>query len=94
VKHLYLTMYRFHDGLDEDDLKKMAKKFLEVGGGQGIIAHYSRLDGKGGFIIQDIPNDPEKDYENTIQYTPFMDMEVVPITTIEDAFPVFLRVYG
>ncbi len=94
MKTLHLMAYRYHDDLDADDLHELTKKFEDVGTTSDVIAHYTRLDGKGGFIIQAVPTDPEKDFEITIQYARFMDFDVFPITTIEEAFPVIQRVYG
>ena len=94
MKTLYITAYRYHNDLDEGDLHKLTKKFQEVGTTSGVIAHYTRLDGMGGFVLQEVPSDPESDFEVTVRYAAFMDFEVIPITTIEEAFPVIERVYG
>lgn len=94
MKQLYVTAYRYHDDLDEDDLRELTKKFQEVGTTSGVVGHYTRLDAKGGFMVQEVPDDPEHDFEITIQYGRFMDFDVFPVTTIEDAFPVIRRVYG
>jgi hypothetical protein len=45
-------------------------------------------------MIEDVPEDPEHGYELTLRYSPWIDQEVFPITTIEEAFPVIERVYG
>jgi hypothetical protein len=45
-------------------------------------------------MIHDDPSDPEKDFENTLRYGPGLEFDVFPITTMEDAFPVILSVYG
>lgn len=93
MKHLYLTAYRYRE-LDEESTRALAKRFMELGSRPGVLAHYERLDGKGGFIVEEVPDDPEKDYERTIQLTEWMDFEVIPITTMEDAFPLVLRHFG
>lgn len=94
MKRLYLTTYRYRDKLGEQDLRNLAKKFTEVGTTPGVLAHYERLDGRGGFLIQEVPEDAEASYEATINYGPWIEFEIVPVTTIEDAFPVIQRVYG
>ncbi len=94
MKRLEMTMYRYREGLDEDDRRKLTKKFLETGTSPGVIAHYERLDGKGGFMVEELPEDAERNYELTIKYTPWIEFDVVPITTMEEAFPVIQRVYG
>ena len=94
MKRLYMTVYRYREHLSEDDMRALAKKFAELGLAPTVIAHYERLDGKGGFMIEDVPEDPEHGYELTLRYSPWIDQEVFPITTIEEAFPVIERVYG
>jgi hypothetical protein len=94
MKRLFMTAYRYREGLGEEDRRKLTKKFLETGLVPGVIAHYERLDGRGGFIIEEVTEDPEAGYEVTLQYTPWIEYEVYPITTMEEAFPVIQRVYG
>ena len=94
MKRLYMSSYRYREGLGEEDLRKLTKKFVETGEGPGVVAHYERLDGKGGFVVEEIPEDPETGYEFTLRYAPWLEFDVYPITTMEDAFPVIQRVYG
>jgi len=94
MKRLEMTMYRYREGLSEDDRRKLTKKFLETGTSPGLIAHYERLDGKGGFMVEELPEDAGSNYELTIKYTPWIEFDVFPITTMEEAFPVIQRVYG
>ena len=94
MKRLEMTMYRYREDLGEDDRRKLTKKFLEIGISPGVIAHYERLDGEGGFMVEELPEDAESSYELTIKYTPWMEFDVFPITTMEEAFPVIQRVYG
>jgi hypothetical protein len=58
IKGLYITVYEYRDDLDEDDLRELTRKFIEIG---IVISHYTRLDGRGGFVIQETPDDPEQD---------------------------------
>lgn len=94
MKPLYMITYRFRGGLGEDDLRKLTKKFAEVGQAPGVVAHYVRLDGGGGFMLQEQQEDPEAGYENALRYLPWVESEEVPVATVEEAFPVVLRVYG
>jgi hypothetical protein len=94
MRRLYVTTYRYREDLEEDDLRDLTKKFAEIGTTSGVLAHYTRLDGQGGLLVQEMPDDPEADFEITIRYAPWMTFEVFPVTTIEDAFPVIQRVYG
>jgi hypothetical protein len=94
MKRLFMTAYRYRESLGEDDLRKLTKKFLETGISPGVIAHYERLDGKGGFMVEELPEDAESNFELTIKYTPWVEFDVFPIATMEEAFPVIQRVYG
>ena len=94
MKRLYMTVYRYREHLSEEDMRTLAKKFAELGLAPTVIAHYERLDGKGGFMIEDVPEDPERGYELTLRYSPWIEQEVFPITAMEDAFPVIQRVFG
>jgi len=94
MKLLYMITYRYRGHLGDEDLRKLTEKFMEIGTSPGVIAHYERLDGRGGFLVQEEQEDPEASYEITIRYGPWAEFEVFPITTIEDAFPVIQRVYG
>jgi hypothetical protein len=94
MKQLYVSAYRFRDDLDEDDLREMTKRFAEMGTAPTVTAHYARLDGRGGFLIQEGPDDPERDYEFTLRYAPWIHIDVFPVASMEEAFPVIQRVYG
>lgn len=94
MKRLFVEMYEYKDGLHENDLRDMTKAFTEMGTAAGVIAHYERLDGRGGFLIEEVPEDSEKNYELTIRYSRWVNFQVFPVTTMEDAFPVIQRIYG
>ena len=94
MQSLYMITYRFREGLGEDEIKKLTQRFAEVGQPPGVLAHYVRLDGRGGFMLQEHQEDPEAVYENALRYVPWLEIEIAPIATIEEAFPVALRVYG
>jgi hypothetical protein len=72
----------------------LTKKFAEVGNAPGVIAHYTRLDGSGGFVIQENLTDHAAAFEVTLRYAPWMEFEVYPVATIEETFPVIQKVYG
>jgi len=94
MKRLYMTTYRFRDGLKADDLRELTKQFMEIGTAPGTIAHYASLDGRGGFVVSDDPADPTETFKVTLQYGPWIEFDVVPIATIEEAFPVIAGIYG
>ena len=95
MEQLFMVAYRYRDGLDADDLRELTKKFTETGDAPGTIAHYERLDGQGGFVLRkDDPEDQANVYKLVIEYNPWIQFEVTPVTTIEEAFPVIQSVYG
>jgi hypothetical protein len=94
MKTLYVIAYRFHENLDEDDLRELTKKFAEIGSAPNVTAHYARLDGQGGFVVTLGAEDDAPGYENTLRYAPWITFDVFPVATIEEAFPVIQRVYG
>ncbi len=78
MKRLYMTVYRYREGLDEHERQVLVKKFLEIGTAPGAVAHYERLDGQGGFVVHETPDDMEKNYENTLRYLPWLEFEDSP----------------
>lgn len=94
MKRLYMVTYRYREDLDQGDLRDLTKKFTEVGNAPGTVANYTRLDGRGGFVLREEVDDDAPVFEVTLQYAPWIDFEVIPVTTIEDAFPIIQRLYG
>ncbi len=94
MKRLFLTSYEYRDDLDADDYRDLTKTFAQLGTTPGVVAHYERLDGRGGYLVEETPEDDAQSYEFTLRYSRWVKMETVPITTIADAFPVIQRVYG
>jgi hypothetical protein len=93
MKSLYMIAYRYRD-LDDEATKALTKRFVELGARPGQLAHYQRLDARGGFLVVEVPDDPEMDYERTMQLNEWIEFEIIPIATMEDAFPAILRNYG
>ena len=95
MKTLFLTSYRYREGLTQEDLRAMTKAFSEAGVSPGVIAQYERLDGKGGFIVEEFrPEDVDRSYELTLRYGRWLEFDAVPVTPVEEAFPVIQRVHG
>ena len=69
---------------------------MERGTNPGVLAQYERLDGRGGYIVQEVTpeGDLEPVYERLLAYTPYMEFEIIPVTTMEDAVPTILKMYG
>jgi hypothetical protein len=91
MRHLWLITYEYREGLGKDGFRDLQEKFRAVGQAPGVIAHYVRLDRKGGFAVWEAPEDPESTFEYLLQFEPWTKGEVIPITTVEDAFPVIQR---
>ena len=94
MKRMFMTTYEYRDHLDADDLKDLTKTFAQLGVTTGVVAHYERLDGRGGFMIEEVPENDEQSFEFTLRYNRWVKTDTVPITTMADAFPVIQRVYG
>jgi hypothetical protein len=94
MKPLNVITYRFRAGLGEAEIANLTKRFAEIGQPPGVIAHYVRVDGAGGIMLQEQQADPEATYENALRYQPWIEIEIAPAVTIEEAFPVALQVYG
>ena len=45
-------------------------------------------------MLQEQQEDPEAGYENALRYQPWIEIGIVPVATMEEAFPVILQVYG
>ncbi len=90
---LFVTKYTFKGDQSPDSVKALLGVFAEQGPGEGEIAHYVLADGRGGFIISE--NDSMvAGYEATLRYQQWMDTEITPILSIEDAMPVIGTVFG
>jgi hypothetical protein len=87
MKHLWLVTYEYREGIGKDGIRDLLNKLREVGQPPGAIASYIRLDRKGGLIIQEAPDDPESAFQSILQYEPWLEVEIIPITTLEDALP-------
>jgi hypothetical protein len=96
MKRLQIVLYTYKPHLDDTDLRTLTKEFLERGSSSSVIAHYERLDGRGGVIVQEVAPeaDLEADYERTLVHGKYMEFEVLLVTTIEDAVPTILKLYA
>jgi hypothetical protein len=96
MKRLEIVSYTYKPRLTEADLRSLTKIVLERGTNPSIVAHYERLDGRGGILVQEVAAEDalEADYERTLAYGPYMDFELMMVTPIEDAVPTILKLYG
>jgi hypothetical protein len=61
MERLYITTYRLRDKPDGNDLSTLTARLPGSVAGAGIIAHYRRLDGTGGFIVHELAGDAEQE---------------------------------
>ncbi len=96
MKRLEIVSYTYKTHLGEADIRALTKTFLDRGTNPGILAHYVRLDGRGGFIVQEVAADDalEAEYERTLAYGLYMDFELAVVTTMDDAVPTILKLYS
>jgi hypothetical protein len=96
MKRHYLVQYQFKPFLSPDDSQHLVKLFMERGVTAGTIAHYVRSDGRGGFMVmeQDGEEQATQGYENALAYQPYLELEMIPIGTIDDALPSILKMFG
>jgi hypothetical protein len=90
---LFVNRYKFKGDQSPDSVKALLAVFAEQGPGEGELAHYVLADGRGGFTISE-GDSVQEAYEASLRYQQWMDMEVTPILTIEDAMPVIGTVFG
>jgi hypothetical protein len=94
MKRLFMTSYEYREGLGEQERREMTAVFAEYGAGEGAIAQYERLDGTGGFLVSEEPPDLERDFEGTLRFSRWMHLTITPVVTMDEAFPVYQRVFG
>ena len=96
MKQLFLTVYTYKEHLDEVALRELTKRFGEVGESSGTLAHYTRLDGRGGFTVSELAEEHQQAavFETILAYGPWIDFEIIPVTTMAEALPSILKLYG
>ena len=68
MQQLFIVAYHYREGLDGDDLRELTKKFVEVGNAPGTLAHYTRLDGRGGFVLRKDEGDAARASPSTTRH--------------------------
>jgi hypothetical protein len=87
---LFAALYTPHS-TSEESQKRSLQLFTSWQPPFEFKAHYARADGKGGIAIFEADS-PAVVLEGVAPFTPFFDFEVVPVTEIENAVPIFMRV--
>ncbi len=87
---LYLTTYSVKGFLDKEEQRALMDLFGAKGTGPGTIAHYVYADNSGGLTISEWDNLTDA-YATVIAYQEFIEFEITPILTIDEALPHMLE---
>jgi hypothetical protein len=90
---LYMTRYSIRGERTKERIGTLMSAFAERGEIPGTVAHYTAVDGTGGLLIID-SDDVATLYQATLAYQEWLEMEVTPIMTIDDAVPHILASLG
>ena len=94
MKQFVFTTYRYKTTLDESDFRALTKRFRDVGEPPGVVAHYERVDGSGGVLIQEAQADPETSYRSILQYAEWIEFDSTPMVGMDEAFGVIQQLFG
>ena len=83
---LFATKYTIRGERTKERVGALLAAFSERGELPGTVAHYTALDGSAGLVIIE-SDDPAALYEATIAYQEWLEFDVTPIMTVEDAVP-------
>jgi Domain of unknown function (DUF3303) len=82
---LFITTYRIKQ-MSKDDTKKLMGAFAEHGVPSGTQAHYVAADGSQGVVILE-SDDLEEGYRNLLNYSEWIEYDIKPYLTLEQALP-------
>jgi len=90
---LFQTNYSIVGDRSPEHAKGLMALFAERGKSPGEIAHYVHVDGSGGTVISENADIKEL-HDVILAYTPWMEFEILPILTIDDAAPALFKYFG
>ena len=90
---LFQTNYSLVGDRSPEHAKELMALFAKRGKSPGEIAHYVHVDGTGGTVISENADAGEL-HDVILAYSPWMEFEILPILTIEDAVPALLKYFG
>jgi len=90
---LFQTNYSIIGGQDVAQARALMARFGERGKGPGEIAHYVHADGSGGTVISE-NTDVTVLHDVCLAYSQWLEFEIIPILTIDDAVPNLLNHFG
>jgi len=73
--------------------KELMALFGQRGKNPGEIAHYVHADGSGGTVISE-NSDVSELHDVALAYSPWLEVEIIPILTIDAAVPALLKYFG
>ncbi|HEY2427427.1 MAG TPA: DUF3303 family protein, partial [Acidimicrobiales bacterium] len=85
--------YRLVGDRSPEHTKELMALFAKRGKNPGELAHFVHVDGSGGTVISENADISEL-HDPVLAYAPWMEFEIVPIRTIDDAVPDLLKYYG
>ena len=83
---LMMTTYKIKSFMPEEERKRMMAAFAEHGTPESTIAHYVFAEGGGGVVIGD-SDELGTGYRNIQNYGEWVEYEMKPLLTIDDALP-------
>lgn len=87
---IYIIHYSTRENAgSKEDTAALMKEFGDRGEVPGSIAHYS-YPGGGGVVIAD-QDDPKVVYETAVAYGQWLDFDIRPAITVEEAVPIILK---
>ena len=90
---IFITTYRLKPFMSKDETRELMSVFAEKGVGPGVTAHYFAADGSQGVVIGE-QDDAAVIYENIVNYAEWIEYEIKPFITIEQAVPLIAAYLG
>jgi Protein of unknown function (DUF3303) len=81
---LFVVEYELKPTLTPEDAQKLMEAYGKEPRSPGEVAHYSRIDGSGGYVVVD-SDDATALYARVLMFDEWMEFSVIPVLTIEDA---------
>ena len=87
---LFMATYTIKPFLSKEEQRELMDLFAKNGTATGTIAHYVYADNSGGFTIGEADSLGEN-YAQVLAYEEFIEFEITPILTIDEALPHLLE---
>jgi Domain of unknown function (DUF3303) len=90
---LFQTNYKIVGDRSIESAKALIARFGERGKSPGEIAHYVHANGDGGTVISDNADISEL-HDVVLAYSEWLEFEIMPVLTIDEAVPALLKYFG